>query len=91
MNRCRKWRVHQHDIRYDTRIEMVVDMGGVKPCGRDGRKDLPENASTALGDLIKSERCAGQFREDCEVAGTGRRLQYDIGRRNGGCNARDIR
>jgi hypothetical protein len=71
MDRCRERRVHQDDARNDARVEVVVDVRGVKPRCGDGRKDLPENAGAALGDLIENQRGAGQFCKNGEMAGAG--------------------
>ncbi len=48
---------------------MVVDVRGIRPRGDDGRKDLPENAGAALGDLVENEGGASEFYE--EMAGAG--------------------
>lgn len=46
---------------------MVVDVRGIKPRDDDGRKDLPENAGAALGDLVENEGGASEFYEEMAV------------------------
>jgi hypothetical protein len=70
-DRNREWRVHQDNARNDARIEVVVDVRGIKPRRGDGGKDLSENAGAALGDFVGNQRGASQFCEDGQMAGAG--------------------
>src|SRR5215831_62983 len=74
----REWRVHQHDARHDAGVEVVVDVGSVKLCCRDGSKELGENTGAAVGELVENKGCAGQFSEDGKKASAGRRWKHDV-------------
>ena len=81
---CREWWVHQHHARDRRTIQMIVDLGGVEAGDVNGRKEGGEQVGAGLGQFVEQERTAGDFGEDREQAGAGRRLQHDVARRDAG-------
>ena len=82
-----EWRVHQHDARNDAGVEMIVDLRGVEAGDGDAGEEMVQQPGAGLGQLVQNERAAGEFGEDGEQPGAGRRLQHEIGGRDRGGGA----
>ena len=82
----RKWWVHQHDAGNSIGVQIVVDLGRIEACDRKGWKEGREKRAARLGQLVEMEPASGNFGENGEQAGAGRRFQHDIvhGDRGGG-------
>ena len=83
----REGRVHQHDARNDAGVEMIVDLRGVEAGDGDAGEQMAQQPGARLGQLVENERAAGEFGEDGEQPGAGRRLQHEIGGRDRGGGA----
>lgn len=76
----RERRVHDDDARHGGAIEMVVDLGRIEACERNGRKESGEKIGAGLRQLIEVERGAGNLGEDREQTGPGGGFEHAIGR-----------
>ena len=72
-------RVHEHDARNDAGVEMIVDLRGVEAGDGDTGEQMVQQPGARLGQFIENERPAGEFGEDGEQPGAGRRFQHEIG------------
>ncbi|WP_290688409.1 MULTISPECIES: hypothetical protein [unclassified Haematobacter] len=61
---------------------MVVDLRGIEPGDRLGRKEGGKEIRAGLGQFVEREAAAGDVGKDCHQAGAGRGLQHDIRRRD---------
>ena len=84
----RERRVHQNHARRDGGVEMIVDLRRVEAGDGDAREQVIEQRRAGLGQFVQDQRTAGQFGEDGEQSGAGRRLEHLIGGRDGGGGAR---
>jgi hypothetical protein len=83
-----EWRIHQHDARRHSRVEMIVDLRRVEFCHGDARKEMLQQAGAAFRKFVENEQGAGKLSENGEQAGSCRGLQHQIGRRDRGGDAR---
>ena len=66
MGHRREWRVHQHDARRDSGVEMIVDMRGVEAGDSDAGEQMVQQPGTRLGQFVENEGTAGELGEDGE-------------------------
>ncbi|MGY4408465.1 hypothetical protein ACVWW4_000201 [Bradyrhizobium sp. LB7.1] len=87
VRQCRERRVHQDDARYDTRIEVIIDLGGVESRDLNLGEQLLEQCGAGLGQLVQCQGAAGELGKNGEQAGPRGGLQNPIGRRDAGRGA----
>ena len=67
---------------------MIVDLRRVEAGDGDAGKEEIEEPGACVRQFVEHERAAGKLRENGEQAGSGRRLQHEVGRRDRGGGAR---
>jgi hypothetical protein len=85
VRQCRERRVHQDNARYDSRIEVIIDLGSVEPRDLNVGEQLVEQRRAGFGKLVQYQAAAGELGEDGEQACPHGRLQNAVGGCNRGC------
>ncbi|WP_300576465.1 hypothetical protein [Phenylobacterium sp.] len=78
MGPSREGRVHQDDGGDHRSVEVVVDVGGVEPADRGGRKQATEQFGAPVAQLVERQFGAREFGEDGEQPGAGRRFEHKV-------------
>ena len=73
-----EWRVHQHDRRTDVRVEMIVDLGGIKAGDRHTGEQLAQQSGPCFGQFVQCERCARNLGKNCQKASPCRGFQHTV-------------
>ena len=84
---CRERRVHQNDARYDTRVEVIIDLGGVEPRDVNVGEQMIQQRRAAFGQFVQHQGAAGELGKDSEQAGPRGWFQNAVSRRNAGGGA----
>jgi hypothetical protein len=74
----RERRVHQDDARAQPRVEMIVDLRGVKASDGAARKQQTQKIGAGVGQLVQRQAAARDFGEDRKKPGPGRRLEDQV-------------
>ncbi|BCA61981.1 hypothetical protein HMP09_1215 [Sphingomonas sp. HMP9] len=67
----REGRIHEDDAREQPGVEMVMDVGGVKPGDDRGRKEMTEKVSAGFAQFIKRHFGTSKLSEDGKQSGPG--------------------
>ena len=74
----REGRVHQDDGGDHRGVEVVVDVGGVEPADRGGRKQATEQLGAPVAQFVERQLGARDLGEDGEQPGAGRRFEHKV-------------
>lgn len=85
----REWRVHQHDRRDHSRVQMIVDLRCVEARDCDRREEGREEAGAGFRQFVEDQSSARNLGQNGEQTGPGGRFEHTVGRCNSGRARRD--